>query len=77
MDYLYNLSHFCQKTMPKFFVPSRFLSKALKLPERKQRETLLDVCNLEKIGAIPIDDSSVSPVDQILELTGGESPDTG
>ena len=35
MDYLYNLSHFCQKTMPKFFVPSRFLSKALKLPGEK------------------------------------------
>lgn len=31
----------------------------------------------EKIGAIPIDDSSVSPVEQILELTGGEGADTG
>lgn len=31
----------------------------------------------EKIGAIPIDDSKVSPVDQILELTGGEGADTG
>ncbi|HNP29472.1 MAG TPA: glutathione-independent formaldehyde dehydrogenase [Nitrospirales bacterium] len=31
----------------------------------------------EKIGAIPIDDSKVSPVEQILELTGGEGADTG
>lgn len=31
----------------------------------------------EKIGAIPIDDSRVSPVDQILDLTAGEGADTG
>ncbi|HNP62084.1 MAG TPA: glutathione-independent formaldehyde dehydrogenase, partial [Nitrospirales bacterium] len=31
----------------------------------------------EKIGAIPIDDSKVCPVDQVLELTGGEGADTG
>lgn len=31
----------------------------------------------EEIGAIPIDDSTDSPVDQILELTGGEGADRG
>ncbi|HZW80019.1 MAG TPA: glutathione-independent formaldehyde dehydrogenase [Candidatus Deferrimicrobiaceae bacterium] len=31
----------------------------------------------EKIGAIPIDDSKVSPVDRVLELTGGEGADRG
>ena len=30
-----------------------------------------------KIGAIPIDDSKGSPVDQVLELTGGEGADRG
>jgi threonine dehydrogenase-like Zn-dependent dehydrogenase len=31
----------------------------------------------EKIGAIPIDDSKGSPVDQVLALTGGEGADRG
>ena len=31
----------------------------------------------EKIGAIPIDDSRGSPVEQILELTSGQGADTG
>lgn len=31
----------------------------------------------EKIGAISIDDSKVSPVEQILDLTDGEGADTG
>jgi threonine dehydrogenase-like Zn-dependent dehydrogenase len=31
----------------------------------------------EEIGAIPIDDSKHSPVDQVLELTGGEGADRG
>jgi glutathione-independent formaldehyde dehydrogenase len=31
----------------------------------------------ESIGAIPIDDSTVSPVDQVLELTDGEGADRG
>lgn len=31
----------------------------------------------EQIGAIPIDDSKVSPVDQILEQTGGMGADRG
>ena len=31
----------------------------------------------EKIGAIPIDDSKGSPVDQVLKLTGGEGADRG
>lgn len=31
----------------------------------------------EKIGAIPIDESRVSPVDQILDLTAGEGADSG
>ena len=31
----------------------------------------------EKIGAIPIDDSKGSPVDQIMELTGGQGADRG
>ncbi|WNM60197.1 glutathione-independent formaldehyde dehydrogenase [Candidatus Nitrospira neomarina] len=31
----------------------------------------------EKIGAIPIDESRVSPVDQILDLTDGEGADSG
>jgi len=32
---------------------------------------------VEKIGAIPIDDSKESPVDQVLELTDGEGADKG
>lgn len=31
----------------------------------------------EKIGAIPIDDSKGSPVDEVLKLTGGEGADRG
>ena len=31
----------------------------------------------EKIGAIPIDDSKGSPVDQVLKLTGGKGADKG
>ncbi|MEO5957107.1 MAG: zinc-binding dehydrogenase, partial [Nitrospiraceae bacterium] len=31
----------------------------------------------EKISAIPIDDSKASPVEQVLELTGGEGADRG
>jgi threonine dehydrogenase-like Zn-dependent dehydrogenase len=31
----------------------------------------------EKIGAIPIDDSKGSPVEQVLEMTGGEGADKG
>lgn len=31
----------------------------------------------EKIGVIPIDESRVSPVDQILDLTAGEGADSG
>ncbi|MFC6082575.1 glutathione-independent formaldehyde dehydrogenase [Sphaerisporangium aureirubrum] len=31
----------------------------------------------ERIGAIPIDDSRGSPVEQVLELTGGEGADRG
>lgn len=31
----------------------------------------------EQIGAIPIDDSKESPVDRVLELTGGEGADKG
>ncbi|GAA4586381.1 glutathione-independent formaldehyde dehydrogenase [Planotetraspora phitsanulokensis] len=31
----------------------------------------------EEIGAIPIDDSQVSPVDQVMELTGGLGADCG
>ncbi|WNM58052.1 glutathione-independent formaldehyde dehydrogenase [Candidatus Nitrospira allomarina] len=31
----------------------------------------------EKIGAIPIDESRVSPVDQVLDLTAGEGADSG
>jgi threonine dehydrogenase-like Zn-dependent dehydrogenase len=32
---------------------------------------------VESIGAIPIDDSKASPVDQVLELTGGAGADRG
>jgi glutathione-independent formaldehyde dehydrogenase len=32
---------------------------------------------VEKIGAIPIDDSETSPVDQVLDLTDGEGADKG
>lgn len=32
---------------------------------------------VEKFGAIPIDDTKVDPVDQVLELTGGEGADKG
>lgn len=32
---------------------------------------------VEKIGAIPVDDSKTSPVDQVLELTKGEGADKG
>lgn len=32
---------------------------------------------VEKIGAIPIDDSLTSPVDQVLDLTDGEGADKG
>lgn len=31
----------------------------------------------EKIGAIPIDDSKASPVEQVMEMTGGEGADRG
>ena len=31
----------------------------------------------EKIGAIPIDDSKGSPIDQVMELTGGQGADRG
>ena len=31
----------------------------------------------EKIGAIPVDDAKGSPVEQVLELTGGEGADRG
>ena len=31
----------------------------------------------EKMGAIPVDDSKGSPVEQVLELTGGEGADRG
>lgn len=31
----------------------------------------------EKIGVIPIDDSKVAPVDQVMKLTGGEGADRG
>ena len=31
----------------------------------------------EQIGAIPVDDSSVDPVERVLELTGGEGADKG
>jgi glutathione-independent formaldehyde dehydrogenase len=32
---------------------------------------------VEQIGAIPVDDTTASPVDQVLELTGGEGADKG